>query len=59
MKRIYSILKESKYAAVFMSINNGTRCVSLLFLSWRFFTYALSSILGKLSFEKTPLNLGS
>ena len=28
---IYSILKESKYTAVFLSINNKTQCVPLLF----------------------------
>ena len=33
---IYSIPKESKYTAVFLSINNETECVPLLFLSSRF-----------------------
>ena len=56
---IYSIPKESKYAAVFLSINNETQCVPLLCLSSRFMTYAPSFNLGKSSLEKTPLNLGS
>ena len=30
-KGIYSIPQESKYAAVFVSINNGTQCFPLLF----------------------------
>ena len=48
-----------KYTAAFLSINNETQCVSLLFLSSRFMTYAPSFILGKTFLEKTPLNLGS
>ena len=55
---IYSILKEPKYAAVFLSIDNETQYVHLLFLSSRFVTYASSFVLYKLSLEKTPLNLG-
>ena len=55
---IYSIPKESKYAAVFLSINNETQWVSLLYLPSRFMIYAPSFILGKLPLEKTPLNLG-
>ena len=41
---IYSIPKESKYAAVFLSINNESRCFFLLYLSLRFMTYTLSFI---------------
>ena len=55
---IYSIPKESKYTATFLSINNEAQCVPLLCLSSRFMTYAPSFILGKLSLEKTPLDLG-
>ena len=55
---IYSIPKESKYIARFLSINNETQCVPLLYLSLRFMTFAPSFILGKLFLEKTPLNLG-
>ena len=55
----YSIPKESKYTVVFLLINNETQCVSLLFLLSKFMTYVPSFILGKLSLEKTPLNLGS
>ena len=55
---IYSIPKESKYTAVFLSINNGT-CIPLLFVSSRFMTYAPYFILGNLFLEKMPLNLGS
>ena len=51
--------KESKYTAVYLSIKNETQRVSLLCLSPRFITYALPFILGKLSLEKTPLNLNS
>ena len=51
--------KQSMYAAVFLSVNKETQCISLLFLSSKFITYAPSFILGKLSLEKTPLNLGS
>ena len=50
--RIYSIPEESKYTAVFLSINNETQCVPLILLSLRFITYAPSFILGKLFFEK-------
>ena len=57
--RIYSIPKESKYTAVFLSINNKTQCVPLLCLLLRFMTYVPFFILGKLSIEKTPLNLCS
>ena len=49
---IYSVPKESTYAAVSLSINNETQYLS------RFMTYAPSCILGKFSLEKTPLNLG-
>ena len=56
---IYSIPKESKYTALFMSINDENQCVPLLFLSSKFMTYAPSFILGKLFLNKTPLNLGS
>ena len=55
---IYSLPKESKYTALFLSVNNETRCVALLCLSSRFMTYTPSFILGKLSLEKAPLNLG-
>ena len=51
--------KQPMYAAVFLSINKETQCVPLLFLSSRFITFAPSFVLGKLSLEKTPLNLGS
>ena len=56
---IHSVPKKSKYTAVFLSINNETECVPFLCWSSRFMTYAPSIILGKLSLEKTPLNLGS
>ena len=56
---IYSIPKESKYTAVFLSINNETPYVPLLFWPSRFITYGASFILHKLFLEKTPLNLGS
>ena len=46
---IYSIPKESKYTVKFLSINNETQCVPLLFLSSRFITYVPSFSLGKLS----------
>ena len=49
---IYSISKESKYTASFLSINNETQCVTLLFLSSRFITNAPPFILGKLFLEK-------
>ena len=51
-KGIYSIPKDLKYIAVFLSINNETQCVILLFLSSRFMTYAPSFIAGKLFLEK-------
>ena len=51
---MYSILKESKYAAVFWPINQ-TYCISLLYLSSRFMTCAPFFVLFKLPFEKTPL----
>ena len=57
--RIYSIPKESNYTAVFLSINKETHCVPLLCLSLRFIAFAPSFFLGKLYFEKAPLNLGS
>ena len=41
----YSISKGSKYTALFLSINNETECLPLLFLSLRFLTYALSFFL--------------
>ena len=56
---IYSIPKESKYTAVFLSINIKNQCVLFFFLSSRFITYTRSFIFGKLSLEKTPSNLGS
>ena len=53
---IYSILKESKYAAMLLSINNETECVALLLLSLRRMIYAQSfryfRIFGKLSLKK-------
>ena len=55
---IYSIPKESKYTAVCLSINNDTQCAPLVCLLLRSITYAPSFILGKLSFEKIPVNLG-
>ena len=55
---IYSIPKESKYTALFLSIINETQRFPLIFSSWRFITYTPSFILGKLFLEKTPLNLG-
>ena len=55
---ITSILRELKYTGAFLSINNETQRVSLLFLSSRFITYALTFSLGKLFLEKMLLNLG-
>ena len=55
----YSIPKELKYTALFLSKNNVTQCVPLLFLSSRFTTYVQSFVLSKLTLEKTALNLGS
>ena len=52
---IYSIQKESKYTAAFLSINNETQCIPLLCLSSRFMTDAPSFILGKLSLEKNTI----
>ena len=42
-----SIPKESRYTAVFLSINNKTKCVPQLWDSSRVMTYAPSFILGK------------
>ena len=56
---IYSIPKRSKYTAVCLATNNEAQFVPLLPLSARLITYAPSFILGKLSLEKTPLNLDS
>ena len=56
---IYSIPKESKHTAAFLSINNETQCVPLFCLPLRFITYAPSFILRKLSFEKTQVNVDS
>ena len=53
------MLKESKYIAVFFSINNETQCAPLLFLPSGFMTYSPSFILGKFPLGKTSLNLGS
>ena len=54
---IYSISKESKYKAKFLSINNETQRVPLLSLSARFIT--LPHLYSRYIFsEKTPLNLG-
>ena len=49
---IYSIPKEARHIAIFLSINHETQRVSLLFLSSRIITYTTSSILGILSLEK-------
>ena len=54
---IYSIPRESKYTAVSQSINHEIQSVPLLCLSSIFITYAPSFILGKLSLEKTTLNV--
>ena len=54
----YSVSKETKYTAVFLSINIEIKCVSLLCLSLRLLAYASFFILGKFSLStKTPLNL--
>ena len=53
--RIYSIPKKSKYTAIFLLINNETRCVPLLCLLSRFMTWASSFILGNLSLEKNTI----
>ena len=50
--RVYSIPKESKYTAVFLSMNTEAQCVPLLYLSLRFMTYVPSFTVGKLSLEK-------
>ena len=55
---IYSIPKESNSTALPPSVNDKIQCVTLLFLSLTFIVYALSFILGKMFFEKTPLNQG-
>ena len=44
---IYSIPKESKFKAVFLSINNEIHYTPLLFLLLKFMPYAPSFILGK------------
>ena len=54
---IYSVPKEKKQTAVFLSINNEAQCIPLLFLSSRFITYNACFVLGKLFLEKTTLNL--
>ena len=51
----YSIRKKSKYTAVYQSVNSETHCVPLLCLSSRFITCAPSSILGKMSLEKSKI----
>ena len=48
---MYSIPKESKYEAKFLSVDNETQCVPLL-LSLIFIRYTPSFILGKLFLEK-------
>ena len=53
----YSIPKKSTYTEVFLSINDEKEYVTLLCLSSRSMTYTPSFILGKLSLEKTPLNV--
>ena len=57
--RIYSIPKESKYTAIFVSINNETQFIPLLWLLSRFMTCVPYSLLRKLTGEKAPVNLGS
>ena len=49
----------SKYLALFLSINNETQYIALIFLSLTFITYAPSFTLDKLFLEKASLNLGS
>ena len=56
---IYSISKESKYTAVFLSINNKTLFFSLLCLPSKIHEIGPSFILSKLSPELTALNLCS
>ena len=55
---VYSIPNESKYTAKFISINNEIQCVSYYFYHLDLLN-TLHNVLGKLLFEKTPLNLGS
>ena len=55
---LYSIPKESKYTAVFLSINNETRLILLFRLSLTFMAGPPSFFLGKSPLEKTQLNLG-
>ena len=45
--KIYLIPKEWNYGAVFLAIDDGNKCVRLLF-SLRFMAYAPSFILGKI-----------
>ena len=59
LELISCIPRESKYTAGFLSINNETQCIPLLFLLSRFMTYTPCYIIGKLFLEKTSLNLGS
>ena len=54
---IYSILRESKYIVVFLSVNNETQCAPILCLSSIFMINVSFFILVKLSLEKIPLNL--
>ena len=42
--RIYSVPKEKKYRAAFLSKNNEIQCFTLLCLSLRFMTHALYSL---------------
>ena len=54
--RIYSTPKEPNYKLVFLSINNETQYVHLLFLWLGYMMYTLSLILGKLFVEKKTIN---
>ena len=54
---IYLIPNESKYKAVFLSINNETQCASLLLFSSRFTKHAPPFILSKLFLGQTASNL--
>ena len=56
---IYSITKYSTYTLSFLSITNEIQNVSLLCLPATFVTYAPSFTLGNISYEKSPLKLGS
>ena len=56
---IYSIPKESKYTAVYLSVNNETQCVPSFLLLLIFLTCTPSFIHDKLFLNKIPLNLGS